>query len=138
MTATIQVIILALLGALFGLSALSRRYPHIRWLQAFRIKRPQVSEEQRARMQRRANIHAGIQFILLGLGVPAVYVVSSVMMFNDPSTAGLIISGTVGFALMVVGMIAIWTSRRRPRPPNREFDFYKGAAGRPWDPPAEE
>ena len=136
MTSTIQVIILTLLGTVFGLSALSRRYPHIGWLQAFHIKRPQLSEEQRARMQRRANIHVAIQFILLGFGVPVVYVASSVMMFNDPSTVGLIISGIIGFALNVLGIIAIWRNRRRPRPPNRDLEFYKRVTGRSWDPPA--
>jgi hypothetical protein len=136
MTSTIQLIILILLGTLFGLSALSRRYPHIAWLQAFHIKRPQLSEEQRARMQRRANIHAAIQLTLLGFGVPVVYVASSVLMFNDPSIVGLVISGMIGFALIVFGIIAIWSNRRRPRPPNRDLEFYKRATGRSWDPPA--
>lgn len=77
-------------------AALARRYPHIGWLQAFHIKRPQLTEEQKARMQRRANIHVAIQFILLGFGVPVVYVISSVMMFNDPSTLGLTISQSSG------------------------------------------
>ena len=54
MTSTLQIIVLGVLGALFGLSALSRRYPHIAWLQAFRINRPNLTEEQKARMRRRA------------------------------------------------------------------------------------
>ena len=136
MTSTIQLIILTILGALFGLSALSRRYPHIGWLQAFHIRRPQLSEEQRARMKRRANIHAAIQFILLGFGVPVVYVGSSVMMFNDPSIVGLAISGVIGFGLIVLGIMAIWSNRRRPRSPERDLEFYKRVTGRPWDPPA--
>lgn len=136
MTSTIQLVILAILGALFGLSALSRRYPHIGWLQAFHFKRPPLSEEQRARMRRRANIHVAIQFILLGFGVPVVYVVSSVMMFNDPSTVGLVIAGTIGFALIVLGIIAIWSNRRGGRPPNRDVEFYERVTGRSWKPPA--
>lgn len=85
MTSMIQLIILVVLGVLFGLSVLSRRYPHSGWLQTFHSKWPQVSdwlqtfrskwlqvsEEQKARMQRRANIRAGIQFILLGFGMPS-------------------------------------------------------------------
>jgi hypothetical protein len=135
-TATIQLIILIVLGALFGLSALSRRHPHIGWLQAFHIKWPQLSEEQRARMQRRANIRAGLQFILLGFCVPVVYVGSSVMTFSDPSTVGLAISAIIGFALIVVGIIAIWRNRRRPPPPpSRDLEFYKRVTGRSWDPP---
>jgi ABC-type Fe3+ transport system permease subunit len=135
MTSTIQLIILLVLGVLFGLSALSRRYPHIGWLQAFHIKRPQLSDEQKARRQRRANIHVAIQFILLGFGVPVVYVGSSVMMFNDPSTLGLIISGIIGFALIVLGITAIWSNRHRPRLPNRDLEFYKRVTGRSWHPP---
>lgn len=135
MKSTIQLITLVLLAVLYGLSALSRRYPHIGWLQAFHIKWPQLSEEQKARMQRRANIRAGIQFILLGCGVPVIYVVSSVMTFSDPSTLGLAISGTIGFGVIVLGIIAIWTNRRRPRPPNRDREFYKRVTGRSWDPP---
>ena len=135
MTETIQLIILGFLGVLFGLSALSRRYPHIGWLQAFHIKRPQLTDEQKARMQRRANIHVALKFILLGFGVPVVYVISSVMMFNDPSPLGLTLSGIIGFALIVLGMIAIWSNRRRPRPPNRDLELYKRLTGRSWDPP---
>lgn len=138
MTSTIQLIVLVILGALFGLSALSRRYPHIGWLQAFHIKRPRLTEAQQARMQRRANIHAAIQFMLLGFGVPVIYVVSSIMMFNDPSRVGLVISGVIGLALIVLGIIAIWTSRRRPRPADRDLEFYKRVTGRSWDPPARE
>ena len=136
MTSTIQLIVLVILAVVFGLSALSRRYPHISWLQAFHIKRPQLTEAQRARAQRRANIHAAIQFVLLGLGVPVIYVVSSIMMFSDPSRVGLIISGIIGFALIVLGIIAIWSSARRARPADRDLEFYKRVTGRPWDPPA--
>src|SRR5919108_1195187 len=134
MTSTIQLIILVVLGALYGLSALSRRYPHIGWLQAFHIKWPQLSEAQKARMQRRANIRAAFQFILLGFGVPVGYVVSCVMMFNDPTVLGLTISGIVGFGFIVLGIVAIWTNRTR-RPPNRDLEFYRRVTGRSWDPP---
>ncbi|HEV8265719.1 MAG TPA: hypothetical protein VGQ06_12300 [Gemmatimonadales bacterium] len=145
MTSTIELIILLVLGALVSLSALSRRFPHIGWLQAFHIKWPrlsafhikwpQLSEEQRARIERRRNIRAGIEFILLGLGMPVIYVGSSVMSFGDPSTVGLTISGIIGFALIVIGITTIWSNRRRPRPPNRDLEFYKRVTGRSWDPP---
>ena len=138
MKSTIQLIVLAMLGVVFGLSALSRRYPLISWLQAFHIKRPQLTEAQRARAQRRATIHVAIQFVLLGFGVPALYVVSSIMMFSDPSRIGLIISGIIGFALIVLGVIAIWGSGRRARPADRDLAFYKRATGRSWDPPAQD
>lgn len=133
MKPVIQLVVLVVLGLLFGLSALSRRYPHIGWLQTFHIKWPQLSEQQKALMERRANIRAGIQFILLGFGVPVGYVVSCVMMFNDPTTLGLTISALIGFAVIVLGVIAIRSNRRRPRPPHRELEFYERVTGRPWE-----
>jgi len=135
MTSTIQLIVLVILAVVFGLSALSRRYPHIGWLQAFHIKRPPLTEAQRARMQRRSNIYVAIQLMLLGLGVPVLYVVSSIMMFNDPSRTGLVISAIIGLALIVLGIVAIWSTRRPPRPANRDLEFYKRVTGRSWEPP---
>ena len=137
MTQTIQLIVLVFLGALWGLSALARRNPQVRWLQPFNIKWPQLSEAQKDRMRRRSNILAGLKFVLLGFGVPVMYVASSVMMFNDPTTLGLTISGACGLALIVVGLVAIWQNRRSKLPgkgSDREQELYKRVTGRAWDP----
>jgi hypothetical protein len=110
----VQLVILGLLAAVFGLSALSRHYPHVGWLQSFRFNWPQLSQEQRERMRRRANVHAGIELILLGFAVPIVYVGSSIMTFSDPSVLGLTISLAIAALLIVLGITGVWRNARRP------------------------
>jgi hypothetical protein len=109
----LQVVILAVLAAVFGLSALARRYPHVGWLQPFRFNWPPLSPEQRERMRRRANVHAGIELILVGFAVPIVYVGSSIMMFNDPSVWGLVISVAIAALLITIGITGVWRNARR-------------------------
>jgi NADH:ubiquinone oxidoreductase subunit K len=110
------VVLGGLLVVLFGLSALSRRFPHIAWLQLFRYNAPQLSDEQRAKMRRRANIHAGIELILLGIVVPMVYFVSTVMFFNEPTAGGMAIALGSAAVLIALGITAIWRNRRRQLP----------------------
>ena len=109
----VQLVILGVLVTAYGLSALSRRYPHVGWLQPFRFNWPQLSEEHRERMRRRANVHAGIELILLGFAVPIVYLGSSIMMFNDPTAWGLTISIAIGVLLIALGITGIWRNARR-------------------------
>ena len=109
----VQLVILGVLAAVFGLSALSRRFPHVGWLQPFRFNWPQLSDAQREKMRRRANVHAGIELILLGFAVPIVYVGSSIMMFNDPSARGLTISVALAAVLIALGIIGVWRNGGR-------------------------
>lgn len=109
----VQLVILGVLAAVFGLSALSRRYPHVAWLQPFRFHWPQLPAEQRESMRRRANVHAGIELILLGFAVPIVYVGSSIMMFNDPTAWGLTISIAIAALLIALGSTGVWRNTRR-------------------------
>jgi hypothetical protein len=109
----VQLVMIGVLAAVFGLSALSRRYPHVGWLQPFRFNWPQLPEEQRERMRRRANVHAGIELILLGFAVPIVYVGSSIMMFNDPTARGLTISIAIAALLIALGITGVWRNARR-------------------------
>jgi hypothetical protein len=95
---------------LYGLSALSRRFPHVPWLQHFRISFPQLTEKQRAIMRRRSSIYAGAQLILLGMFLPLGYFVLTVMTFNTPTTgimtlvlAGSALCVVLGIAAMVMG-----------------------------------
>jgi hypothetical protein len=80
---TVQLVLVGIIVVLFGASALARRFPDIGWLQVFRYDPPQLSEEQRALMRRRSDINSGIQLILLGIGLPLIYVASTIMFFND-------------------------------------------------------
>ena len=84
------------------MSALSRSFPDVAWLQAFRHAFPRLSEEQRARVRRRSNIYAGIKLILLGLVLPMLYVAATVMFFNDFTAKGtaLVLAGS----LVLIGL----------------------------------
>ena len=109
----VQLVILGVLVAAYGLSVLSRRNPHVGLLQSLRFNWPQLSEEHRERMRRRANVHAGIELILLGFAVPIVYVGSAIIMFNDPSAWGLTISVAIGVLLIALGITGVWRNTRR-------------------------
>ena len=113
---TVQLVLFGFLAVLFGMSALSRRFPHIAWLQLFRYNAPRLSEEQRANLRQRANVHAGIELILLGIVVPMVYFASTVMMFSEPTVTGTTISLTSALLLIGLGTAAIWRNRRRRLP----------------------
>jgi hypothetical protein len=104
---------------LLGLSALSRRFPDIAWLQVFRYNAPRLSDEQRAKMTQRANIYAGIELIILGIIVPLVYFAGTVMMFNEPTPTGIIISLVSALVLIGLGAAGIWRNRRRQLPDKR-------------------
>lgn len=108
----IQMVVVGVLAVVFGLSALSRRLPHITWLRAFRYTPPQLSEEQRARIRRRSNIHAGIEFILMGITLPMLYGIATVMFFSDFTVTGtiLVLAGSV--LCIGLGVTAIWQNRR--------------------------
>ncbi len=110
---TVQLVLIGFLALLFGMSALSRRFPHIVWLQLFRYHAPRLSEEQQAKIRQRANIHAGIELILLGIVVPMVYFATTVMMFNEPTTTGTTIALASALFLIGLGTAAIWHNRRR-------------------------
>ncbi len=110
---TIQLVLLGLLGVVFGLAVLARYFPEVNWLQVFRYQGPLLSEEQRARIRQRSNIHAGIELILMGVVLPILYVAGTVMFFNEFTTTGsvLVIAGSA--LLLGLGVTAIWQTRRR-------------------------
>jgi hypothetical protein len=109
---TIQLVLVGLFVVVVGLSALSRRFPHLAWLQVFRYAPARLSDEAKARMRRQSNILAGIEFILLGIALPMLYVASTVMFFNSftPTATALVV---VGSCLCIgLGITAIRRSRR--------------------------
>lgn len=110
---TIQLILVGFLAVIFGLAALSRRFPQVGWLQVFRYTAPRLSEDQRAKIRQRANIYAGIELILLGIGLPMLYVVGTVMFFNEFTTKGTVLVFAGSLLLVGLGVTAIWRNRRR-------------------------
>ncbi len=111
----LKIILLGFLAAVYGLSALSRRYPHVAWLRAFRLE-VKVTEEQRAKRRRRAERIAGIELILVGLCAPIAYLIVTLMTWGDPSAIGLTVSSLVGVVLIALGVFAIVRNRSGDRP----------------------
>jgi uncharacterized membrane protein YqjE len=99
----IQAILLGVIVVAFGLNRLSRAFPDVEWLQKFRLPTIELSEEEKARRRRRANLMAGFEMILAGLILPLLYLASKVMMFNEPTTLGLIIVGSCSLACIGLG-----------------------------------
>lgn len=108
----VQIALVSALGLLYGLSALSRRFPHVAWLQLFRFEPPRMSEEQRAKARRRANVYGGVELIMVGVGLPVAYLAMTVMLFNDTSTREMALVLTGSALLIGLGVTALWRSRR--------------------------
>lgn len=108
----VQMVLVGIIAIVFVLSRLSRRFPDVAWLQVFRFNWPQLSEEQKAKHRRRANISGGVELILLGTILPMGYAAMTVMMFNDFTLIAttLVLAGS---ALCIgLGVTAIWRNRR--------------------------
>ena len=110
---SIQLALVALMAVVFGLSVLSRRFPHIAWLQLFRVNPPPLSDEERARMRRRANIHTAIELILMGIALPMLYVAGTVMFFNSFSATATTLVVVGSCLCLGLGISAIWRNRRK-------------------------
>ncbi|MBI4500569.1 MAG: hypothetical protein HY700_05350 [Gemmatimonadetes bacterium] len=108
---TVEIVALAVLAAVFGLSALSRRYPQAAWLQVFRFEQ-RLSDEERKRIRRRSNIYAGIELILLGLVLPMGYAALTVMFFNEFTPTQTTIVAASSLLCIGLGVTAIWRNRR--------------------------
>lgn len=109
----VQIVLLGVLAAAYGLSALSRRFPRVALLQVFRHNAPRLSEKQRATIRRRVNSYAGIELILMGIVLPMIYVVSNVMFFSSPTSTGIGLVTAGSLLLIGLGTTAIWRNRRR-------------------------
>lgn len=95
----IQLAVLVVLAAAFGLAVLARR--------AF----PRLTDEQRAKARREGDFYAGMKFILLGIALPPLYMVSTVMLFNGVATSGLVLAVAGSMLCIALGVMAIWKSR---------------------------
>lgn len=113
MTERFQIVVGGIVAVVYGLSALSRRFPHVAWLQHFQLPHGRLTEEQQARARRRANVYAGAQLILLGVVLPLGYLVLTVMTFSTVSTGGMALVLAGSALCIVLGIIAIVQGRRR-------------------------
>jgi hypothetical protein len=108
----VQIALLSVLGVLYGLSVLSRRFPHVAWLQLFRFEPPRMSEDQRAKARRQANVYGGVELIMVGIGLPMAYVAMTVMFFNDIAAIEMALVLTASALCIGLGITALWRSRR--------------------------
>jgi hypothetical protein len=108
-----QIVVGGMVAVWCGLSALARRFPHVPWLQHFRLPRSRLTEAQQAKMSRRAAAYAGAQLILLGLVLPLGYLVLTVMTFNTvrSGTLTIVLAGSV--LCVLLGITAIVQGGRR-------------------------
>jgi hypothetical protein len=109
---SVKAILGGLIAAVFVLSRLAVRFPDVAWLQHFRLPTPNLTEEQKARRHRRAGRLAGLEIILAGLVLPMLYILSKVMMFNEPTTLGLTIVVACSVVCIALG---IWIIARNIR-----------------------
>lgn len=63
-----------------------------------------MSEEQRARRRRSANRLTALEIVLAGLALPLLYLVSTVMLFNEPKTIPMIIVTACSIFCVAVGI----------------------------------
>ena len=106
---SVKAIVLGLVAIVFVLSRLSYRFPDVAWLQHFQLPIRHWSEEEKVRQRRRASLMAGIEMILAGMILPLLYLAAKLMMFNEPTTLGMVIVG--GCSLACIGL-GIWVIGR--------------------------
>jgi hypothetical protein len=101
---TVKAILLGLIAIAFVLNRLSRRLPHVAWLQVFRLPVMQMSEEQRARRRRSGNRMAALEIVVAGLVLPLVYFLSTIMFFSEPKTIPTIIVTACSVLCIALGI----------------------------------
>jgi hypothetical protein len=106
---SVRAILLGLLAVGFVLNRLSRQLPHVAWLQVFRLPVIQMSEEQRAARRRSGNRMAALEMVLMGLALPAVYFLSTMMFFSEPQMIPTII--VAACSILCIGL-GIWIFAR--------------------------
>ena len=106
---SVKAILLGLLVIALALAWLARRHPGVAWLQVFRLPAIPLSEEQKAKRRRTANRLAALEIMVAGLALPLLYVLSTVMMFNDFKTIPTMIVGVCSVLCFALG---IWLFAR--------------------------
>ena len=98
----------AVLGAAilvaFLLNRLSYAFPHVEWLQHFRLAQPDISEREQERRRRAGNRIAALEIAAFSFLPPILYVGSSIVFFNDPDP--MILLGTCLISAAMIGFAA--------------------------------
>ena len=105
-----KTVLLGVLALFAALVTAANSLPNVEWLRPFRLN-ANLTEAQKARMRRRANLTVGLELIGLGLLLPVGYLVVTVMMFNeiDPLTLWLVGGGSA--VCIGLGVWAMFSSR---------------------------
>ena len=101
---SVKAILLGLVAIVFLLSRLARWFPHVAWLQVFRLPVIQMSEEQRAKQRRSGNRMAGLEMVLVGVVLPLLYFASTVMFFSESQPILAIIVTACSVLCMALGL----------------------------------
>ena len=101
---TVKAILLGLFAIAFTLLWLARALPQVAWLQVFRLPAIQLSEEQKSRRRRSANRLVALEIMVAGLALPLLYLVSTVMLFNDFKTLPTIIVTACAILCIAIGI----------------------------------
>jgi hypothetical protein len=109
---SVKAILFGVIVVAFGMNRLARAFPDTAWLQHFRLQMPHLTDEQKARRRRHANLMVGLEIILAAFVLPLLYLLSKVMMFNEPTTVGMFIVGACSLACIGVGSWVIIRSIR--------------------------
>lgn len=92
-----------ILGA-FVLNRLSYAFPHIEWLQYFRLPVPEISEAEKERRRRSDNRSVALQMAGFALVLPLLYLGTQLMLFNDPDSLVMLILCAISIALIGVSV----------------------------------
>ena len=111
---TIKAVLLGLIAIWFALALLARALPQVAWLQAFRLPGMKLTEEQRAGRRRAGNRQAALEIVVVGLALPILYFVSTVLLFNDFKTVPTVIVTACSVGCIALG-IWIFVRNRQPR-----------------------
>jgi hypothetical protein len=101
---SVKEILLGLIAIVIVLAWLANRLPHVAWLQVFRLPILHMSEEEKARKRRQGNRMAALEIMVAGLVLPVLYMISTVMMFNEPKTIPTIVVSTCSLLCFAVGI----------------------------------
>lgn len=82
-------------------------------MQVFRLPAVERSEEERARRRRSGNRQSALEIVAAGLALPFLYVVATVMMFNDFETIATFVVAASSLACIVAGLWLFTRNRER-------------------------
>lgn len=101
---SVKAILLVVIAIAFVMSRLARWFPHVGWLQFFRLPVIKMSEEERTRRRRLGNRMAGLELVLAGLILPLLYFGSTIMFFNDPKPIPTIVVTACSVLCIALGV----------------------------------